>query len=95
MDFLFEFIPQITFLLCLFGAMDVLIVAKWLTDWSGRESEAPSIVSQMISNVLRGGELTGAPLLGEGQPALMTGLLGVCLVCVPVMLCAKPCYIHR
>lgn len=25
----------------------------------------------------------------------MTALLYVCLLCVPVMLCAKPCYIHR
>ena len=67
-DFLCEFIPQITFLLCLFGAMDALIVAKWLTDWTSRESEAPSIISQMINNVLKGGELSGAPILGEAQP---------------------------
>lgn len=29
-DFYFEFIPQILLLLCLFGWMDTLIIAKWL-----------------------------------------------------------------
>lgn len=95
LDFFSEFLPQITFLLCLFGAMDALIVAKWLTNWTGRESEAPSIISQMINNVLKGGELSGSPVLGEGQPELMTRMLWVCLFCVPVMLCVKPWYIHR
>jgi len=29
-DFCFEFIPQILLILCLFGWMDILIIAKWL-----------------------------------------------------------------
>ena len=29
-DFFFEFIPQLLLLLCLFGWMDILIIAKWL-----------------------------------------------------------------
>jgi V-type H+-transporting ATPase subunit a len=28
-DFFFEFIPQIIFLIALFGWMDILIIAKW------------------------------------------------------------------
>src|SRR5574343_547913 len=28
-DFIFEFIPQIIFLIALFGWMDILIIAKW------------------------------------------------------------------
>jgi V-type H+-transporting ATPase subunit a len=31
--FFFEFIPQLLTLLCLFGYMDYLIIAKWLMDW--------------------------------------------------------------
>jgi V-type H+-transporting ATPase subunit a len=44
-DFIFEFIPQIVFLLALFGFMDLLIILKWLTNWHGRENEAPSIIT--------------------------------------------------
>jgi hypothetical protein len=29
----------------MFGYMDVLIVLKWLTDWTGVEKFAPSIIS--------------------------------------------------
>ena len=36
-DFIFEFLPQIVLLLSLFGFMDVLIIKKWLTDYSGNE----------------------------------------------------------
>ena len=36
-ELLFEFLPQIVFLLCLFGFMDLMIITKWLTDWNGRE----------------------------------------------------------
>jgi hypothetical protein len=45
--------------------MDALIISKWLTNWKGRESEAPSIIAQMINNVLKGGEVLGSPLLAE------------------------------
>jgi V-type H+-transporting ATPase subunit a len=62
--FYFEFIPQVIFLSCMFGYMDVLIVLKWTTDWKGRENDAPSIISQVINNLLKGGELVGAPLYG-------------------------------
>ena len=44
-DFIFEFIPQIVFMLCLFGFMDLLIVLKWLSDYTGRENLAPGIIT--------------------------------------------------
>lgn len=44
LEFLFEFLPQIVILLALFGYMDILIVVKWLTDFTGREDRAPSII---------------------------------------------------
>jgi V-type H+-transporting ATPase subunit a len=59
-----EFVPQIVFLTCMFGYMDVLIILKWTTDWKGREFQAPSIISQVINNMLKGGEIEGHPLFG-------------------------------
>jgi V-type H+-transporting ATPase subunit a len=48
-DFIFEFIPQMVLLLSLFGFMDLLIVVKWLTDFSGiKGAKPPSIISLMI-----------------------------------------------
>jgi len=69
-DFLFEFVPQLVFLLCLFGFMDAMIVTKWLTDYTGKESKAPSIITQMINNALNGGQIDGEALFGGGQQGL-------------------------
>lgn len=44
-SFLSEFIPQIVLLMSLFGFMDLLIISKWTTDWTGKEGKAPSIIS--------------------------------------------------
>lgn len=33
LDFYFEFIPQIIFMVILFGYMDFLIIFKWLKPW--------------------------------------------------------------
>jgi V-type H+-transporting ATPase subunit a len=97
LDFLFEFVPQIIFLLGLFGTMDVLILSKWLTDWTGREHLAPSIITQMINNVLKQGEIHLTPLLGTEtqQVYLVNMLLLTCLVCVPTMLFVKPWVINK
>ena len=66
-DFWFEFIPQVIFLACLFGYMDLLIVLKWLTDYTGRENVAPSIIVQMINMFLNGGVIDGSPLIGTAE----------------------------
>jgi len=48
-DFCFEFIPMMLMMVCLFGFMDLMIIVKWLTDWSSMDtSHAPSIISAMI-----------------------------------------------
>lgn len=54
-DFLHEFVPQILVLWALFGYMDVLIIRKWLTDYTFREAQAPSIIAVMINMALNGG----------------------------------------
>lgn len=95
LGFVGEFIPQIILMLALFGWMDLLIILKWLTPWEqgvhDTTSEAPSIISQMISMFLNFGSIP------EGQVALMDSqvfysnfLLFISFVCVPWMLLLKP-----
>lgn len=78
----------------LFGYMDLLIIAKWLTDFSGRESQAPSVISTMIGMALKGGDLeTGqVAVLGsyDAQKVISVACLLIALVCVPMMLFPKP-----
>jgi hypothetical protein len=40
---------------------------KWMTNYEGRENEAPSIITQMINIALRGGEIHGSPLVGDSE----------------------------
>lgn len=46
--------------------MDLMIITKWLTDFSGREHEAPSVITTMINIALGGGYVpeTDAPFFG-------------------------------
>jgi len=51
-ELIFEFIPQIIFMVLLFGYMDFLIVFKWLKHWNeGEHPErwAPSIINTMMN----------------------------------------------
>eukprot|EP00117_Sycon_ciliatum_P018100 scpid52081/ scgid16847/ Vacuolar proton translocating ATPase 100 kDa subunit; Clathrin-coated vesicle/synaptic vesicle proton pump 100 kDa subunit; Vacuolar ATPase transmembrane subunit len=93
-EFFFEFIPQIVLLLSLFGFMDLMIVAKWLIDWENYpngEGRPPSIVTQMIDMLLKGGSLSGSPLIPN-----MEGVMKILLLCamcaLPFMLFVRPCY---
>ena len=65
-DFAFEFLPQLIILLALFGYMDFLIIVKWLTDFTGKEDKAPSIIQTMISMFISMGAIpeNTVPLLG-------------------------------
>lgn len=58
-DFFFEFIPQIVLLLVLFGFMDLMIIIKWLTDYSKLVGVTPpSIITSMIAMSLNLGYYT-------------------------------------
>jgi len=45
--------------------MDLMIICKWCTDFSGIEHTAPSVVSMMIGMALNGGDMD------EGQVAVI------------------------
>ena len=77
--------------------MDFLIIAKWCTDWTGREHESPSVITSMIEMALNGGASSPGyvPILGSAQQGLSIFFLLVALVCVPSMLFPKPLIIEK
>ena len=100
-EFIFEFIPQLIFMVGLFGYMDFLIVFKWLKPWDSHTIPAsPSIITLMINLPLRLGKTQdccgGQPLWGTpdntSQNQIQLILLLVALLCVPLMLLVKPIY---
>lgn len=91
-DFFFEFIPQIIMMTVLFGYMNLLIIIKWLTNYTGAESTAPSIINTMINIPLKGGLIIGKPFIGTLATNSMISevLLLIAVVCIPLMLVPKP-----
>jgi V-type H+-transporting ATPase subunit a len=55
LDFYFEFIPQIIFMVLIFGYMDFMIIFKWLKLWTNTQN-APSIITLMINIPLKIGK---------------------------------------
>lgn len=97
LDFMHEFIPQFLLLSSMFGYMDCMIIAKWTTDWSGRESQAPSIINKMIQLFLNFGEHTDERELDifPDQVYLNKVLLLIIVVTPPWILFAKPLILKK
>ena len=94
-DCLFVFIPQLIFMLILFGYMDALIFLKWSVNYDNEEDTAPDIKSYLMNIVLKFGELPPAPadgkdwkLIGDRNlfEKLHKGILILALVCLVIML---------
>ena len=62
-EFWFEFLPQLLFLVLVFGYMDFLIIFKWLKDWGFDNPHAPSIITTMINLPLQMGKTVLIPLI--------------------------------
>lgn len=102
-DFFFEFIPQLCFLLLLFGYMDLLILYKWSVDWSERTLAPPSVITTMINLPLNFGgtedceSCGGQPMWGEigntSQDSLQVLILVLSLLTIPLMLFPKPLFL--
>lgn len=93
LDFFFEFIPQIIFMLGLFGYMNFMIIYKWLTKYDD-PSKAPGLIQTLITIPLslclgqpRGEDLWGGP---DDQKNFEVFIFFVALLCIPWMLIPKP-----
>uniref|UniRef100_A0A671T7I3 V-type proton ATPase subunit a n=1 Tax=Sinocyclocheilus anshuiensis TaxID=1608454 RepID=A0A671T7I3_9TELE len=86
------FLPELLFLLCLFGYLVFMIFYKWLA-FSVRDSQlAPSILIHFINMFLMQESAT-TPLY-PGQIGLQVFLVVVALLSVPVLLFGKPLYLY-
>lgn len=87
-----EFIPQVVFLLSIFGYMNLLIISKWLTYDSRDSSCAPSILITLINMFLMKYPTEPcflAPMY-TGQKFFQILLVLLALSCIPWMLGLKP-----
>uniref|UniRef100_A0A8C8GL14 V-type proton ATPase subunit a n=1 Tax=Oncorhynchus tshawytscha TaxID=74940 RepID=A0A8C8GL14_ONCTS len=83
-------LPELLFLLCLFGYLVFMIIYKWLA-FSARDSQmAPSILIHFINMFLMQGD--GVPPLFPGQVHVF--LVVIALLSVPVLLLGKPVYLY-
>lgn len=95
-DLLCECIPQIVFMVGLFGYMIALIVLKWSINWhddATRPGAPPSLIDTMINIVLKPGTVNDG--MYAGQAGFQTVLLLIVFITVPVMLVVKPYLLHR
>ncbi|OUM70143.1 hypothetical protein PIROE2DRAFT_57009 [Piromyces sp. E2] len=83
-----EFIPEIIMLNSLFGYLCLLIIKKWLTDWTG--ASAPSLLNILINMVLKPGQVKPDEHMYFGQSLVQFILLILFVVCIFWLLLAKP-----
>lgn len=78
LTFYAQFLPQLIFMVILFGYMDLMILIKWSTDWTHKDP--PSLITQMVNIVIKGGHPGDVPLFGAGgsQQALQVFILCKC-----------------
>ena len=92
LGFLFEFIPQIIFMLLLFGYMIVLIFIKWGTDYSKNTANAPSIITILMNLALNHGSVDGKPVWSSVKIEERTNQIFflTAIICIPIILLPKP-----
>ena len=97
LSFIFEFIPELIFMILLFGYMIILIFAKWDTDFSNDYSQAPSIITQLINIFIKKGSVNDLPLWGSKdkngkytQEKFQLFILIVLIILIPIMIFPKP-----
>lgn len=101
-----EFIPQILFLMCIFGYLVVMIVYKWLTPimsfpvTKGGGHNPPSLLLMLINMFLKfgappdDGEVLYGDSAGSAQQHFQMALVVIAVICIPWMLLVKPLYLR-
>eukprot|EP01089_Gocevia_fonbrunei_P016033 TRINITY_DN4881_c0_g1_i4.p1 TRINITY_DN4881_c0_g1~~TRINITY_DN4881_c0_g1_i4.p1 ORF type:complete len:520 (-),score=104.41 TRINITY_DN4881_c0_g1_i4:68-1627(-) len=88
LNIIFEFIPQIAFMMSIFGYMCFLIFLKWCTDFPNVHT-APQLLNMMIDMFLKCYQDPN-PSLYSGQKFVQWACILIAVVSVPLMLFPKP-----
>lgn len=87
-----EFIPEMIFLMCIFGYLIVLIVYKWIAYNATMSNCAPSLLIDLINMFLMNypSEPCGSAVFYYAQKNFQTFLLLMAVICIPWLLLPKP-----
>lgn len=91
---LLETLPELVFLLGLFGYLVFLVVYKWLSFTAASAATAPSILIHFINMFLFSRSPTNKPLF-QGQEVVQSTLVVLALATVPVLLLGTPLFLRR
>lgn len=95
---IFEWIPQVMFMLSFFVYMCWIILYKWCINWDNEDYEPPSLITVLVDFVLNAGTVTKdeTQLYGDitFQENLQFGLFIMMFISIPIMLFAKPCVLR-
>ncbi|XP_049625162.1 V-type proton ATPase 116 kDa subunit a 2 [Suncus etruscus] len=84
-------IPELLFMLCIFGYLIFMIIYKWLVYSARTSQEAPSILIEFINMFLFPAAKTSN--LYQGQEYVQRLLLATALLSVPVLFLGKPAFL--
>lgn len=90
-----EFVPQMLFMLSIFGYMCFLVVLKWLINWDNRKMDPPRLLNVLIAMTLTPFDMPKEYQIFPGQHYIQVILLFIAAICVPWMLLIKPYLLRR
>ncbi|KAG8190723.1 hypothetical protein JTE90_024858 [Oedothorax gibbosus] len=92
-----EFVPQLIFLLSIFGYLVLMIFSKWVNYDASMSGCAPSLLIMLINMFLfkYPSEPCYLQNMYAGQPVFQGMLVVIALICIPWMLCAKPYMLYK
>lgn len=87
-----EFIPEMIFLMCIFGYLIVLILYKWIAYNATMSNCAPSLLIDLINMFLMNypTDPCGSATFYKSQQPFQTFLLLMAVLCIPWLLLPKP-----